>query len=104
MDSLAQQLSHRVGRHLGADALIRASEHADFQANGALAAARERRTAPRAVAASIAAAVVDDGVIAGAEAAGPSLLNLTIEPADQSAQVGRPHADPRLDVATPLIR
>lgn len=39
MDSLAQQLSQRVGLHLGADPLIRASDRADFQASGALAAA-----------------------------------------------------------------
>ena len=80
MDSLAQQLSQRVGRHLGADALIRVSEYADFQANGALAAARERRTAPRELAAAVAAAVVDDEVIARAELAGPGFVNLTVAP------------------------
>ncbi len=103
MDSLAQQLSQRVGRHLGADALIRVSDHADFQANGALAAARERRTAPRALASAIAAAVVDDDVIGRAEVAGPGFVNLTVTPPAIWAQIARRHAAPRLGIATPLV-
>ena len=102
MDSLAQQLSQRVGLHLGADPLIRASDHADFQANGALATARERRTAPRELAATIAGAVAADDLIARAEVAGPGFVNLTVAPSAIWTQIARRHADPRLGVATPL--
>ena len=102
MDSLAQQLSRRVGLHLGADPLIRASDRADFQANGALAAARERRSVPRALAAAIAAAVASDDLIARAEVAGPGFVNLTVAPRAIWAQIARRHAAHRLGVAMPL--
>ena len=103
MDSLAQQLSQRVGRHLGADPLIRASDHADFQANGALAAARERRAVPRELAATLAAAVAGDDLIAGAEVAGPGFVNLTVAPRAIWTQIARRHADPALGVTTQLV-
>jgi arginyl-tRNA synthetase len=103
MDSLAQTLSRRMGAHLGADPLIRVSDHADFQANGALAVARERRTAPRELAAALAAAVVDDDVIARADVAGPGFVNLTVAPSAIWAQVARRHTATRLGVATPLV-
>ncbi len=102
MDSLALQLSRRISPHLGADPLIRVSGHADFQANGALAAARERRTAPRELAAAVAAAIVDDDVIARAEPAGPGFINLTVASTAIWAQIARRHRAPRLGVGTPL--
>jgi arginyl-tRNA synthetase len=103
MDSLALQLSQRISAHLGADPLIRVSEHADFQANGALAAARERRTAPRELAAAVAAAILDDDVIARAEPAGPGFINLTVAPSAIWTQMARRHTATRLGVATPLV-
>jgi arginyl-tRNA synthetase len=103
MDSLARQLSQRVGAHLGADPLIRASDHADFQANGALAAARERRVAPRELATAVAAAIVSDDLIVGAEVAGPGFVNLTVAATAIWDQIARRHAAPGLGVATPLV-
>jgi arginyl-tRNA synthetase len=103
MDSLARQLSQRIGAHLGADPLIRASNHADFQANGALAAARERRVAPRDLATLVAAAIVNDDLIAGAEVAGPGFVNLTVAPTAIWQQTARRHAAAGLGVATPLV-
>ncbi|HZD97398.1 MAG TPA: arginine--tRNA ligase [Micromonosporaceae bacterium] len=103
MDSLARQLSQRISAHLGADPLIRVSDHADFQANGALAAARERRTAPRELAAAVAAAILNDDVIDRAEPAGPGFINLTVAPTAIWAQIAQRHTASRLGVATPLI-
>jgi arginyl-tRNA synthetase len=102
VDSLAQQLSRRVGAHLHADPLIRASDHADFQANGALPAARERRTPPREMAATLAAALTEDGLVAAAEVAGPGFVNLTVASAAIWSQVGRRLADARLGVGREL--
>jgi arginyl-tRNA synthetase len=102
MDSLAQQLSRRVRAHLGADPLIRASNFADFQANGALATARERHVPPRELAAALAVALAEDDLVGAADVAGPGFVNLTVAPAAVWAQTARRHAATRLGVATPL--
>jgi arginyl-tRNA synthetase len=61
-----------------ADPQIRASEHADFQANGLLALAKPLRTNPRELAAKVAAALGTDDIIAGCEVSGPGFLNLIV--------------------------
>jgi len=63
--------------HLGPQ-LARASrpEFGDFQANGALAAAKEMKARPRELAERILAAAQLDGIVARAEIAGPGFINL----------------------------
>ena len=60
----------------GADPVLRASERADFQANGALALSKEMGRAPRDVAEEVVAAAVLDDVCATVEISGPGFINL----------------------------
>src|SRR5262249_35740700 len=102
MDSLMRLLAERVGTQLSADPLIRPSAHADYQANGAMAAARRRRVSPREVAAAAAAALDGDGLVAATDVAGPGFINVTLAPEAIWAQVGARLADQRLGVSAPL--
>jgi arginyl-tRNA synthetase len=104
MDSLATQLDRRVGAHLGADPLIRSSDHADFQSNGALAAGSVRRVAPRQLAAVVASALPADAadLVVAADVAGPGFVNITLADAAIWRQVAARAADGRLGVARPL--
>lgn len=102
MDSLAQLLTERVGTQLGADPRVRRSDHADYQANGALAAARERRVSPRELAAATAAPLADDDLVADAVVSGPGFINLTLAPAAVWAQIASRLTDERLGVGRPL--
>ncbi|MFI7023917.1 arginine--tRNA ligase [Micromonospora sp. NPDC049900] len=81
--------------------LVRRSERADFQVDGALAAARTLRRNPRDVAAEIVAALPVGGLVAAAEVAGPGFVNLGLTDAALLAQVASRLADPRLGVGTP---
>ncbi|HEX4882132.1 MAG TPA: arginine--tRNA ligase, partial [Porticoccaceae bacterium] len=66
-----------IPAHLGPQ-LARASrpEFGDFQANGALAAAKEMKAKPRELAERILAAAQLDEIVARAEIAGPGFINL----------------------------
>jgi arginyl-tRNA synthetase len=84
----------------GADPVLRASDRADFQANGALALAKQVGRSPREVAEEVVAAAAGalEGVCSSVEISGPGFINLTLADefvADQLAAVG---ADPRLGV------
>ncbi|QOC91609.1 arginine--tRNA ligase [Micromonospora craniellae] len=81
--------------------LVRRSGRADFQADGALAAARTLRRNPRDVAAEIVAALPAGGLVAAAEVAGPGFVNLGLTDTALLAQVAGRLADPRLGVGTP---
>jgi arginyl-tRNA synthetase len=81
-----------------ADPLIRASEHADFQANGILALAKRLRANPRELASRVADALAADDVIASCEVSGPGFLNLTLTNAAILRQLARRAADARLGV------
>ncbi len=102
MDSLADLVAQRVGSALGADPLVRPSDHADFQANGALAEAKRRGAAPRELAESAAAVIVDHELLDRADVSGPGFINLTLAPGAIWRQVRERLADGRLGMPEPL--
>ena len=87
-----------VGGRPDVDPVVRPSDHADCQANGALPLAKELGRKPRDVADAIVAAADLDGV-AEAEVAGPGFINITLRPEFVGALVAEVAADPRLGVA-----
>ena len=104
---LASALEHRVRLAIAAalpseaadaDPLIRASEHADFQANGILPLAKQLRTNPRELALRVANALDTDDIIASCEVSGPGFLNLTLTNAAILQQLTRRASDSRLGV------
>lgn len=58
--------------------VLRRSQHADFQADGALALARKLGRNPREIAADVLAAAELDELCSAAEVAGPGFVNLTV--------------------------
>ncbi|HVA08252.1 MAG TPA: arginine--tRNA ligase [Acidimicrobiales bacterium] len=83
----------------GADPVLRPSDRADFQANGALALAKIVGRPPRAVADEVVAAAELADVCSEIDVSGPGFINLTLSDdfvADRTAELG---ADPRLGVA-----
>jgi arginyl-tRNA synthetase len=68
---------------------------ADFQCNGALAAAKAARRNPREIAADVAARLEADPAVASAQVAGPGFINLTVSGPALSARAGALAADPR---------
>ena len=73
----------------GADPVLRPSQHADFQANGALPAAKKTGRNPRELAAEVVAAASLEDLCAGVEIAGPGFINLTLDPAVLAAGLER---------------
>ncbi len=107
--SLSDQLATALGRAIaaayperaGADPLIRPSEHADLQANAALALAKQVGAPPRQVAEAVVAAVEDatgGALVRTAEISGPGFINLTLADRALWAQVEARLADDRLGV------
>jgi arginyl-tRNA synthetase len=102
---LTAELSRIVGRafensgfpgHLG---VVQASDRPDlaqFQCNGALAAARLAKTNPRGVAEKIAAALVSDPLFAKVEVAGPGFINLDMSDAALTERAASLASDHRL--------
>lgn len=80
------------------DPALHRSEHADYQADLALALARKVRRSPREVARALAAGLPADDVLAGVEVAGPGFLNLTLRASVLSAALEAMRASPRLGV------
>jgi arginyl-tRNA synthetase len=80
------------------DPVVRPSDRADAQVNGALPLAKQIGANPR----DIAQRVVDSGVLAGVcstlEVAGPGFVNLTFDDSFLAAELGRVAADERLGV------
>ncbi|HRO31871.1 MAG TPA: arginine--tRNA ligase [Brevundimonas sp.] len=66
---------------------------ADFQSNGALAAAKSVGANPRDLAASVAARLTDDPRLASVEVAGPGFINLKVSDAALAARAGEAAAD-----------
>jgi arginyl-tRNA synthetase len=79
------------------DPVVRPSEHADAQANGALALAKRLGRNPREVANDI-VATADLGAIATLEVAGPGFINVTFGNDFLNEQVAQIATDPRLGV------
>jgi arginyl-tRNA synthetase len=84
----------------GADPVLRPSDHADFQANGALALAKRLGRNPREVAEDIVGAASLDGLCEKVEVSGPGFINLTLSASFIASQVAALAADARLGVAT----
>jgi len=83
---------------VGADPVLRPSDRADYQANGALALAKEVGRSPQEVAREVVAAAQLGDVCATVEISGPGFINLTLSDgfvADRVADLG---ADERLGV------
>lgn len=77
---------------------VHRSEHADYQADVALALARQLKRSPREVAAAIAANLPSGDILESAIVSGPGFINLTCRTEYLAAQLGRMHADVRLGV------
>ncbi|HWG74439.1 MAG TPA: arginine--tRNA ligase [Acidimicrobiales bacterium] len=85
----------------GADPVVRPSERADFQANGALALAKRLNLGnPRVVAEQIVAGVDTTGWAKRLEVAGPGFINVTIDEGWLAGLVSEQAGDPRLGVET----
>jgi arginyl-tRNA synthetase len=85
-----------------ADPVVRASDRADAQANGALALAKALNRPPREVAEAVLAAVGDTlgDVCVKVEIAGPGFLNLTFDDGFLGRELAETAVDDRLGVAT----
>jgi arginyl-tRNA synthetase len=82
----------------GADPVLRVSDRADFQANGALALGKQLGRPPVKVAKEVLAAADLDDVCSVVEISGPGFINLTLSDAFVAAQAAVLSADPRLGV------
>ena len=100
-------LRHRMRRAmLGAygdaaaatDPAIHRSSHADYQADAALALARQVRRSPRDVATALVERLPPDDVLEDAVVSGPGFVNLRLRADALSALLGRMLADDRLGV------
>ncbi len=95
-DLLAPAFAQVAGR-AGGDPVVRPSDRADAQANGALALAKELGRTPRDVAADVVAAA-RVGDVATLEIAGPGFINVTFHSAFLAQQVPVVAGDDRLGV------
>jgi arginyl-tRNA synthetase len=104
---LASRLDQRVRQAIaaglpaeaaGTDPQIRASDHADYQANGILALAKPLRANPRELASRVAAGLAEDILIARCEVSGPGFLNLTLADEAIWRQLALRRDDPRLGI------
>jgi arginyl-tRNA synthetase len=83
-----------------ADPVVRRSEHADFQANAALALAKRARLQPSDLAAELVAAL-DSDYVDEAEVSGPGFLNIKLPDRAVWSQVAARLANPRMGIAAP---
>ena len=112
MNDLAGRLSEaagaafaRLGLEAGLGAMRRSDrpDLADFQCNGAMAAAKAARQNPREIAAAVAEALKASPLVASAEVAGPGFINVRLSAAglrparrgDRAATSGRARARSR---------
>jgi arginyl-tRNA synthetase len=88
-----------VAGRTGVDPVIRPSEHADAQANGALALAKELGRSPRDVAQAVLEACGGlSGVCSSIEVAGPGFLNLVLDNSFLAGELSTVATDERLGV------
>jgi arginyl-tRNA synthetase len=104
MTSLLSELSATAGAAFAAEGLpaelgqIQVSDRADlaqFQCNGALAAAKLAKANPRAIAEKIAARLRDSGLFADVSIAGPGFVNLKLKDEVLQQRLQRLAADPK---------
>jgi len=82
----------------GADPVLRASDHADLQANGALGLAKRLGRNPREVAEAVVAAAALDDVCRRVEVSGPGFINLVLSDTFLADQVAALASDARFGV------
>jgi arginyl-tRNA synthetase len=82
----------------GSDPVLRPSDRADFQSNGALALAKRLGRTPRDVADEVVAAADLKGICAEVEVSGPGFINLTLDSDLVDATLAEMAAHPRLGV------
>ncbi|QGH68127.1 arginine--tRNA ligase [Pseudactinotalea sp. HY158] len=97
-DTLARAIAAAYPEQAGADPLVRPSDHADLQANAALALAKKVGANPRQVATRIVEELGRAGLIGSVEISGPGFLNLTLSDAALWDQVRERLDDDRLGV------
>ena len=85
--------------YAGEDPVLRASQHADAQANAAMALSKRVGQAPRDVAAAILKCAELDDVVARTEIAGPGFINLWLRPETLATAVSTIASDVRAGVA-----
>lgn len=101
--ALAARLSSAIesafgSEYAGADPVMRPSQHADAQANAAMALAKKVGQAPRDVATAILAAAAIDDLVERTEIAGPGFINIWVKPSALAAAVQTIAADERCAV------
>src|SRR6516164_4678596 len=105
MTSLSSELSAIAGSAFAAEGLskefgrVTVSDRPDlaqFQCNGALAAARQAKANPRTIAEKVAARLKTDPIFAKVEIAGPGFINLDVTDAALSERAGAMARDARL--------
>ncbi|MGH8998352.1 MAG: arginine--tRNA ligase, partial [Acidimicrobiia bacterium] len=84
----------------GADPVVRRSDHADYQANGAMALGKRTGRSPRAVAEEIIAEVDLAGVADGVELAGPGFINVRLADGFVASALTQMAASPTLGART----
>ena len=82
----------------GADPVLRVSDRADFQANGALALAKQLGRPPREMAEEVVAAASLDDICSVVDVSGPGFINLTLSDEFIATHVAALSSDPRLGV------
>ena len=82
----------------GADPVLRPSDRADFQSNGALSVAKQLGKNPREVAEAVLAAAQLDDLVERSEIAGPGFINLVLRDDFVLSQVELAASDDRLGV------
>src|SRR3984957_13105982 len=82
----------------GSDPVLRASDRADFQANGALPLGKAVGRVPRQVAEEVVAAASLDDICSEVEVSGPGFINLTLSDSFLAGLVAEFSADERLGV------
>jgi arginyl-tRNA synthetase len=86
------------------DPVVRPSDHADCQVNGALPLAKRLGRPPREIAEALVASGALEGVCSHVEVAGPGFLNLTFATDLLSDELVAVAADPHLGVVVPAVQ
>ena len=84
----------------GADPVLRPSDRADFQSNGALSVAKQLGKSPREVAEAVLAAAQLQDLVSSSEIAGPGFINLVLRDEFVLSQIELAANDERLGVPT----
>jgi len=83
----------------GSDPMLRPSERADYQANGALSLAKSLGREPRSIAEEVVAALQISDLCRAVEVSGPGFINLTLADGFLEGALGEAAADGRLGIA-----